>query len=49
MGAGTGNDVAAALRRGFNPVVAIDIDPAILQTGAGCTRSGPTRIRTCNV
>jgi SAM-dependent methyltransferase len=34
VGAGTGNDVAAALRRGFAPVVAIDIDPAILQTGA---------------
>ena len=30
VGAGTGNDVAAALRRGFDPVVAIDIDPAIL-------------------
>ncbi len=33
VGAGTGNDVAAALRRGFARVVAIDIDPAILQTG----------------
>jgi hypothetical protein len=34
VGAGTGNDVAAALRRGFDHVVSIDIDPAILQTGA---------------
>ncbi len=34
VGAGAGNDVAAALRRGFDSVVAIDIDPAILQTGA---------------
>jgi hypothetical protein len=33
VGAGTGNDVAAALRRGFARVVSIDIDPAILQTG----------------
>jgi hypothetical protein len=34
VGAGTGNDVAAALRRGFTRVVSIDIDPAILQMGA---------------
>jgi hypothetical protein len=34
VGAGTGNDVAAALRRGFSRVVSIDIDPAILQIGA---------------
>jgi hypothetical protein len=33
VGAGAGNDVAAALRRGFGRVVSIDIDPAILQTG----------------
>jgi hypothetical protein len=33
VGAGTGNDVAAALRRGFARVVSIDIDPAILQIG----------------
>lgn len=33
VGAGGGNDVAAALRRGFDEVVSIDIDPAILQTG----------------
>jgi hypothetical protein len=33
VGAGTGNDVAAALRRGFSRVVSIDIDPAILQAG----------------
>jgi hypothetical protein len=34
VGAGTGNDVAAALRQGFDQVVAIDIDPAILRIGA---------------
>ena len=34
VGAGTGNDVSAALRRGFARVVSIDIDPAILQVGA---------------
>lgn len=33
VGAGTGNDVAGALRRGFARVVSIDIDPAILQAG----------------
>ncbi|HZZ90983.1 MAG TPA: class I SAM-dependent methyltransferase [Usitatibacter sp.] len=33
VGAGTGNDVAAALRRGFGRVVSIDIDPAILRAG----------------
>ncbi len=33
VGAGTGNDVAAALRRGFARVVSIDIDPAILRAG----------------
>ena len=33
VGAGTGNDVSAALRRGFSHVVSIDIDPAILQAG----------------
>jgi len=33
VGAGTGNDVAAALRRGFDRVVSVDIDPAILYTG----------------
>jgi hypothetical protein len=33
VGAGSGNDVAAALRKGFDRVVSIDIDPAILSTG----------------
>ena len=33
VGAGGGNDVAAALRRGFDRVVSVDIDPAILYTG----------------
>ncbi len=34
VGAGTGNDVAAALRLGYREVVSIDIDPAILAIGA---------------
>ncbi|MCX7718965.1 MAG: hypothetical protein N2111_11290 [Candidatus Sumerlaeaceae bacterium] len=34
VGAGTGNDVAAALRRGAERVDAIEIDPAILELGA---------------
>ena len=33
LGAGTGNDVAAALRNGANHVDAVDIDPAILRFG----------------
>jgi SAM-dependent methyltransferase len=33
VGAGTGNDVAAALRRGAGHIEAIEIDPAILMTG----------------
>jgi spermidine synthase len=33
VGAGSGNDVAAALRKGYDRVVSIDIDPAILSTG----------------
>jgi len=34
VGAGTGNDVAAALRAGAGHVEAIEIDPAILQIGS---------------
>jgi len=34
LGAGTGNDVAAALRSGATRVDAIEIDPAILQLGS---------------
>jgi SAM-dependent methyltransferase len=33
LGAGTGNDVAAALRNGAEEVVAVEIDPTILQLG----------------
>ena len=33
VGAGTGNDVAAALRNGFQHVVAVEIDPGILRLG----------------
>ncbi len=33
VGAGTGNDVAAALRNGFAHVTSVDIDPAIIRTG----------------
>lgn len=33
VGAGTGNDVAAALRAGATEVVAVDIDPAIVAMG----------------
>jgi SAM-dependent methyltransferase len=33
VGAGAGNDVAAALRNGSGPVDAVDIDPAILALG----------------
>jgi Spermine/spermidine synthase domain len=33
VGAGTGNDVAAALRQGFGNVVSVDIDPRIIEIG----------------
>lgn len=33
VGAGTGNDVAAALRQGFRHVVSVDIDPVIVRIG----------------
>lgn len=33
VGAGSGNDVAAALRAGFASVTAVEIDPVILKTG----------------
>ncbi|NMB81378.1 MAG: methyltransferase domain-containing protein, partial [Ignavibacteria bacterium] len=33
VGSGTGNDVAAALRNGADHVDAVEIDPAILETG----------------
>jgi hypothetical protein len=33
VGAGTGNDVAAALREGFGEVVSVDIDPRIIDIG----------------
>ncbi len=33
VGAGTGNDVAAALRNGFGQVVSVDIDPTIIAVG----------------
>jgi spermine/spermidine synthase len=33
VGAGTGNDVAAALRDGFKDVVSVDIDPRIIDLG----------------
>ena len=33
VGAGTGNDVSAALRAGFRHVVSVDIDPLIMELG----------------
>lgn len=33
VGAGTGNDVAAALRQGFGQVLSVDIDPRIIDLG----------------
>jgi spermidine synthase len=35
VGAGTGNDVAGALRHGAEEVVAVEIDPAIIELGRG--------------
>jgi len=33
VGAGTGNDVQAALRNGFEKILSVDIDPVIIQLG----------------
>jgi SAM-dependent methyltransferase len=43
VGAGTGNDVAAALRRGFRSVVAVEIDPVIRDIGKRLHPEGPYR------
>ena len=43
VGAGTGNDVAAALRSGAGRVDAIEIDPAILSTGYAVHPEKPYR------
>ncbi len=45
VGAGTGNDVAAALRGGASRVDAIEIDPAILALGASYHPERPYRDR----
>ncbi|MBM4035548.1 MAG: hypothetical protein FJ291_27720 [Planctomycetes bacterium] len=41
VGAGLGNDAAAALRRGCRQVDAIEIDPVILRLGAACHPEHP--------
>jgi SAM-dependent methyltransferase len=41
LGAGTGNDVAVALRQGASAVVAVEIDPVILSLGRTLNRSRP--------
>jgi len=41
VGAGTGNDVAAALRNGAERVVAVEIDPAIVEIGKLFHPEGP--------
>jgi SAM-dependent methyltransferase len=41
LGAGTGNDVAAALRAGAQRVVAVEIDPAIIALGRSFHPEGP--------
>lgn len=44
VGAGTGNDVAAALRNGARVVDAVEIDPAILDLGWRFHPEGPYRV-----
>ena len=44
VGAGTGNDVAAALRNGAGRVDAVEIDPAILAIGRAAAPGGAVRI-----
>lgn len=49
VGAGTGNDVAAALREGSGSVTAVEIDPAILDIGRAAHPEHPyadARVRT---
>jgi predicted RNA methylase len=51
LGAGTGNDVAAALRAGFRRVDAVDIDPLILELGEQLHPEAPygdPRVRQIN-
>lgn len=51
LGAGTGNDVAAALRAGFRRVDAVDIDPLILELGERLHPEAPysdPRVRQIN-
>ncbi len=43
VGAGTGNDVAAALRNGARAVDAVEIDPTILELGVRFHPEGPYR------
>lgn len=43
VGAGTGNDVQAALRNGFQVVHSVDIDPEILRLGQQLHPEGPYR------
>ncbi len=49
VGAGTGNDVAAALRMGVGEVTAVEIDPAIVEIGRVAHPENPygdSRVRT---
>ena len=51
VGAGTGNDAAAALRNDYQRVVAVDIDPLILEIGAKLHPSAvyaDSRVETVN-
>jgi SAM-dependent methyltransferase len=41
LGAGTGNDVVVALRNGAERIVAVEIDPVILELGRSSNRSRP--------
>ncbi|MDH3457610.1 MAG: hypothetical protein OER90_12300 [Gemmatimonadota bacterium] len=41
VGAGTGNDVAAAVRNGAGPIDAVEIDPAILEFGKDLHPAAP--------
>lgn len=45
VGAGTGNDVAAALRHGARSVTAVELDPAILALGQRCHPEHPYQDR----
>jgi spermidine synthase len=49
LGSGTGNDVAAGIRKGAGHIDAVEIDPVILESGKRWHPEGPYRAASVNV